>query len=328
MTAPTRDQDGMPDDVARALKRATILEWVTIGYLLIDLVLVVLFSGNSQAMQAAWVQDLLGMAPPLAFLVTVRVIARRATRKHPYGFHQSFDVAYLFAALALLLFGGLLLVQSAMSLIQGEHPTIGTVPLFGQSVWLGWFMVAVMASGIVPPLILGRMKMKLAVKLHNKMLYADAQMNKADWMSSVAAVLGIIGIGLGFWWADAVAAIIISVDIIDDGIKNLRASLSSLVDAVPHRVGTKDVHPLLGEVQDYLAGLPWVKDVGVRVREEGQVFHVEAFVRPEADADMTLDRLVDARKGCTEMSWKVHDVVIIPVDEVPEHLRHVSTESE
>lgn len=321
MTTAAAQREDMPDDVARALKRARTLEWVTLAYLVVDVVLVLSVSGNSQAMQAAWVQDLLEMTPPLAFLITIRMIAKRPTRKHPYGFHQSFDLAYLFAALALLGFGGLLLVQSAISLVQGQHPTIGTVPVLGETIWLGWFMVTVMAIGIAPPLILGRMKMKLALTLHNKMLYADAQMNKADWMSSTAAALGVIGIGLGFWWADAIAAIIISLDIIQDGVKNLRGSLASLTDAVPNSLKGKDVHPLLGDVTDYLAGLSWVKEAGVRVREEGQVFHVEAFVLAYHTDEITLDRMIDARAGCLDLDWKIHDVVLVPVDHLPDILR-------
>ena len=42
------------------------------------------------------------------------------------------------------------------------------------------------------------------------MLYADAKMNKADWLTATAAMVGVVGIGVGLWWVDAVAAIAIS----------------------------------------------------------------------------------------------------------------------
>lgn len=45
-------------------------------------------------MQAAWVQDLLALMPPVAFLVGVRVSRFRASTNHPYGFHQSVHVAH------------------------------------------------------------------------------------------------------------------------------------------------------------------------------------------------------------------------------------------
>ena len=63
-------------------------------------------------------------------------------------------------------------------------------------------------------MFLGRAKMKLAQKLHDKVLYADADMNKADWMTAVAAMVGVAGIGIGLWWADSVAALVISASIL------------------------------------------------------------------------------------------------------------------
>jgi divalent metal cation (Fe/Co/Zn/Cd) transporter len=34
---------------------------------------------------------------------------------------------------------------------------------------------------------------------HYVMLFADAQMNKADWLTAVAAMVGVMGIGFGIW---------------------------------------------------------------------------------------------------------------------------------
>ena len=47
-------------------------------------------------------------------------------------------------------------------------------------------------------------------------------MNQADWMSAGGAAAGVVGIGSGIWWADAVAAIVISIDIVHEGQKYLR----------------------------------------------------------------------------------------------------------
>ncbi len=50
-----------------------------------------------------------------------------------YGYYRAVTIAYLVGALALLLLGGWLLVESAKLLLKAEHPTIGTVQLFGHS---------------------------------------------------------------------------------------------------------------------------------------------------------------------------------------------------
>lgn len=77
-------------------------------------------------------------------------------------------------------------------------------------------------------------------------------MNKADWLSSVTSILGIAGVGLGVWWADAVAAIIISLDILHDGYKNLRGALSSMTDTAPRKLEGTGPHPLRGSLNEYL----------------------------------------------------------------------------
>ncbi|AGF72800.1 cation diffusion facilitator family transporter [Corynebacterium halotolerans] len=309
-------REEMPETQQRALKRATILMWVTVAYLVVDTVILFLIKGNSQAMQAAWVQDLLALIPPLAFLIGTRVLSRRASKDHPYGFHQSMDTAHFVSAMALLAFGGFLLGQSVMSLVTAERPGIGLMVIFGLEIWHGWVMIGFMFLGTFPPLILGRMKIGPAKQLHNKVLFTDSKMNKADWLSSLATILGVTGIGLGIWWADAVAAIIISLDILWDGIQNMKASLDSLVDAIPRKLDSREPHPLPARLNRILLDLPWVKEAGCRVREEGQVFHIEAFVVP-GDPDSTpIEQLIDAREKCRELDWKILDVVVVPVDEL------------
>lgn len=309
-------QTRLPDRQADALRRAVRLEWVTIGFLVITATLVFLVLGNSQAMKAAWAEDLLSFIPPLAFLVAVRLARRRPTRRHPYGFHRSVAVGHLVAAVALTGMGAFLIVDSGIGLLTAEHPTIGTVEVFGATLWLGWLMIAVMAVTAIPPVIVGRLKIGLARELHDKVLYADADMNKADWMTSAGTIVGVLGIGVGLWWMDAAAAIFISLSIVHDGVSNLRAAVVDLMDARATTFDDKRPHPLAERVDQYLAGLPWVSAAGTRVRDQGHVFHIEAFVVPRKTR-LSLDDIERAREGCVALDWKVQDVVIVPVPELP-----------
>jgi divalent metal cation (Fe/Co/Zn/Cd) transporter len=139
-------------------------------------------------------------------------------------------------------------------------------------------------------------------------------------MTSVVALVGVAGIGLGWWWADAVAAMVISASILEDGITNLTSAVAGLLDARPTTVESTAPHPLLGEADAYLRGLDWVRTAGTRVRDEGQVFHVEGFVVPRDPGAATPKRLHAARAGLLELDWKVHDVVIATVSRLPEVL--------
>lgn len=59
---------------------------------------------------------------------------------------------------------------------------------------------------------------------------------------------------------------------------------------------------------------------GSLVRDEGQVFHVEAFVVPRRGAGLTPSRLAGAREGCAGIDWKLADTVLIPVETLPEEV--------
>lgn len=308
----------LPAEQSRALHRAKKLEWITIIYLAVTTFVVFLVLGNSQAMKAAWIEDLLSFLPPIAFLVATRVIRRRPTEQHPYGYHRAIGIAHLVAAVALVVMGVYLIVDSGMGLIKLEHPTIGSINLFGQVFWLGWLMIAVMAMTGVVPVFLGLAKMKLARQLHDKVLYADADMNKADWMTAFAAAVGVAGIGLGWWWADSVAALLISVSILRDGVKNLRGAVSALIDTKARTYDGSEPHPLSDRIDTYLEGLDWVVEARSRIRDEGHVFHVESFVVPVGGSAPSLQRVIEARAACIDMDWKVQDMVIVVVDELPE----------
>jgi divalent metal cation (Fe/Co/Zn/Cd) transporter len=308
----------LTDGQARTLARAVRLERITLGVLAVTVAVVALVAGQSQAMKVAWIEDSLSFLPPLAFLVAVRIAGRRPTPRHPYGYHRSVGVGHLVAAVALLAMGGFLVVDSGSGLLTGERPPIGVTSLFGAPVWSGWLMVVAMTLTSIPPVILGRMKTALAEELHDKVLYADADMNKADWMTGLATVAGVLGIGMGLWWADAAAALVVSASILRDGVGNLRGAVADLVDARPTTYDDAAPHPLVGELETVLRQLPWVHRAGVRVRDEGHVFHVEGFVVPAGGVPPTLEQLAAARRRCADLDWKIEDVVLAPVAELPE----------
>lgn len=307
----------LPPEQQETLRKAKRVEKINILTKVAAVILIYAVAGNSQAMKAAWIEDALAILPPLAFLVAIRFISLKPSPRHPYGLHRSMGIGHLVAAVALLVFGTYLLVDSAMGLFVGEHPPIGLMEIFGITMWSGWLMVVVSIIVIIPAIFIGRINAKLAPVLHNKVLYADAAMNKADWMTGVATSVGILGVGAGIWWFDAAAAIIISFDIISDGVKNLRGSLADLIDSRATESDSRTPHRLMADVRDRLREYDWVDKVDVRMRDQGQVFHTEAFVVPPEGRTPSLAELEEARTTCADMDWKLHDLVIVPVGEMP-----------
>jgi cation diffusion facilitator family transporter len=302
----------LPPELERVHRKAIRLEWFSIAYLLTAIAAIYFTLGSSQAMKGAWIEDMLSLAPPIAFLVAARIRYKRPDAEHPFGYHRAVEVAFMMAALALFALGGFLVVDSVLKLISGEHPPVGMVELFDWQVWLGWLMIAALLYSAIPVMILGRIKVKLAAQLHDKVLYADAQMNRADWMTALAALVGVVGIGFGLWWADAVAAIVIGLDIVHDGAKYTRAAAKDVLDGRPRRYDEKGVHPLVGQVRETVAGLDWVEEAAVRTRELGHVFSVEVLAVPRDEHDL-LDRVEEAVERLVALDWKMQDVVVAVV---------------
>lgn len=185
--------------------------------------------GNSQAMKTSWLDDLMALVPPIAFLFAVRFRFKPPNEQFPYGYHRTLSIAFLCASVALAGFGLYLLFDAVMKLVQKEHPSIGMIEIFGWRIWLGWLMIAALIYSAILPVVLGYMKLPLARELHEKVLRADADMNKANWLAASAAILGILGVGMGWWWADSVAAAAISLEIIRDGFTNLKNAVMDTI---------------------------------------------------------------------------------------------------
>jgi cation diffusion facilitator family transporter len=306
----------LPPDKHELLKKAVRLEWLTIAYLLSAIVILYFSLGSSQAMKAAWAEDILSLLPPIAFLIASRVRRKQPDTKFPYGYHRVTSIAFLCASVALLSLGAFILYDSVMKLAKFEHPPIDLVkPIGDNPIWLGWLMLPALAYSALPAIFLGRAKQPLAKELHDKVLFADAEMNRADWLTAGAAMLGVVGIGFGLWWADGVAATIISVDITHDGFKNLKVALADLMDKEPTVVDHSRPDPLPLWIKNELLLMDWVKDAEVRLREHGHVFVGEAFVVPVDDEDL-VGRVERANERLLDLDWRLHELVIAPVPEI------------
>ena len=270
------------------------------------IVLMGLVMGSSQAMKTAFIEDLLSVVPSISLLIALKLERKEANARFPWGYDRVHSLAFLVAAVALTAMGGILLVESLVTLAMREHVTIPSVHLFGQQIWMGWLMIAALGYSIVPPLILGRMKLPVARRTHDMVLHTDAQMQKADWMTGLAGIAGILGIGFGYWWADAAAAALISLSILDDGIRALRASSAELVDAAPRDLGSsrtaEEAKALASELRRRWPGCE------IRLRESGRYIQAQVHgVPPPGEID-----LKEVWPGEPRRAWRLAELSFAP----------------
>ena len=297
----------VPEEIRPDLKHAIRLEWWTLAWQASIVVVMYLVMGSSQAMKSAWLEDLLGLIPASVFLIAVHFERKSPSRKFPFGFHRVNSLAFLAASSVLAFMGLYLIYDSGTKLIAMEHPTLGPIQLFGHTIWIGWLMIAALAYSIVPPVILGRLKQPVARRLKDKVVHTDAQMQKADWMTGVAGILGIIGVGFAFWWADSAAALLISLDIVHDGFRAAHVAVAELIDGMPRELGGSAVAKDAQELHESLSrSFP---DAEIRLRETGRfiVAEVRGAQAPSGEIDLR-----DYWPGDPEHEWRFAQLSFAP----------------
>lgn len=312
----------LPEHVTKQLAKARRLEWWSLFFLLTIVLAMGLAAGASQTMKSAWIEDLLSMVPAVLFLVSARIERWRPDNRFPYGFHRVGSLAFFASALTLTAVGGLLVYEAADTLLRAARPTIGSVSMFGYDIWLGWVMMAAMAYSVVPPVILGQMKKPLAVIINDKILHTDAAMNAADWRTGLAGMAGLVGIAWGFWWADAVAAGIISVSILADGLANSRTALAELIDGAPRALDNGGLSKTAIRLRERLeADYPGHH---VRIRETGRYMRAVLVADDQPHLDpATADDLLG------EDGWRLVEVsVALPSATPRPHTSEVSSPSD
>ncbi|WP_166039847.1 cation transporter [Sphingosinicella sp. YJ22] len=296
-----------PTEIEADIARARRLAWWTIAWMTSIVIVMFLAMGSSQAMRTAFVEDLLSIVPSVVLLIALKLECKEPTRLFPHGYDRAHSIAFLIAATALTIMGATLLFEALRTLAMREHITIPSVFLFGQQVWLGWVMVAALLYSVVPPLILGRMKLPVARRAHDEVLHTDALMQKADWMTGLAGVGGVIGVGLGYWWADAAAAAVISASILQDGVKALRSAAAELADGVPRALGSSDMAADADALAKELKRR-WPEGE-IRLRESGRYILAEVHGVNPPPGGIDLDSLWPCEP---ERRWRFAELEFVP----------------
>jgi len=300
--------NSLPRELERTMARAIRLEYWNIFWTITIIATMGLVLGQSETMKTAWIEDSLGLVPPVMFLIAAHM-ERRLSRseRFPFGFERVNGLGFFVAAVALTAVGALLLWNALMALWAAEHATVGSVLLFGQEIWLGWLMLAAQLYSLVPPMIIGRRELPLAETLNDKLLHTDALMNKANWLTGAAGLAGVIGLGLGWWWADSLAAAIISIDVLNDGIKALRSSTAELVDGAPRALSSADLSQDAQQVGEKL--LQQFPGATVRLRETGRLIRAEVH---DTHAPQLCRHPRHYWPGDDDRAWRLAQVSFIP----------------
>jgi cation diffusion facilitator family transporter len=219
-----------------------------------------LLSGSLAILSEA-AHSLLDLAATILTYVAVRVSGKPADAEHQYGHGKVESVAALAeTALLFLLAAGVAFEAARRLLGERVHSVEATAAAF-----------AVIAISIVVDFFRARTLGRVAGKTSSQALEADALHFSSDMWSSIAVMVGLGGVALGYSWADAAAALVVAVFICIAGWRLGQRTIDTLTDAAPAGVSER-----VAAIARLVPGVVAVERV--RARPAGAALFVELAV--------------------------------------------------
>ena len=189
-------------DASILLRRGRALEWITLGWNVIGVVVLAVLAAAASSVA------LLGFG--LDSLIEIGASAVVLWELSGTGEHRR-RRALRMIAIAFLALGGYLVAQSVIALVVGHHPS----PSVGGIVWTAVTALVMFA--------LAAGKSRTGRALGNPVLQTEGRVTFVDGMLAVAVLLGLaLDLWLGWWWADAVAGLVLAAYAVREAVAILR----------------------------------------------------------------------------------------------------------
>ena len=238
-----------------------------------------LLSGSLAILSEA-AHSLIDLAATILTYAAVRVSGKPADAEHQYGHGKVESVAALAETALLFILAVGVVFEAAQRLLGGHGYMVeATVAAF-----------VIIALSIVVDFFRARTLSRVAEKTSSQALEADALHFSSDMWSSIAVLVGLGGVALGYSWADAAAALVVAVFICIAGWRLGRRTIDALTDTAPAGVSER--------VTAIARSVPGVVSIErVRARPAGPVLFVE--VAAGVSRTLPLDRVTAIKERLT-----------------------------
>lgn len=174
---------------------------------------------QSQALIADGIHSASDLATDFLVILAARHSSHEADSEHPYGHGriQAIAAALLAASLSAIALG---IAWDALSRLRGN----------GELMVPGWLAVVVAAISVVAKEAVYQYTIRVGRQLGSNLLQANAWHSRTDALSSLIVIAGVLGVMLGFPWADAIGAVGVAVIILYAAFKIGREAFDELID--------------------------------------------------------------------------------------------------
>jgi cation diffusion facilitator family transporter len=154
----------------------------------------------------------------LFILIALKVADKPHDEKHPYGYGKIEYFSTLCASVFLFGGAGSIFVDALKTFKEGVHDMPGNAALLATVISLCFSYLMYVSNYCA------------GTQLCSPAMLADANESKADSITSVAVLLGLIGAKLGYPNADTIAAVIVSLFIFNMSVEMFLQGINGLID--------------------------------------------------------------------------------------------------
>ncbi len=284
----------VPEKCFTCAKRAPVVSFFSNLTLAVFKMLVGYLTG-SKGLFADGIHSLSDVVATTGVIVSLKISDKGDDERYPYGRGKVEFISCIFVYSVLFIVAILILIEAIHSIYSGDLKTPSLISLFTA-------VVSVIAN-----LILYRLELCAGSAVNSPAIIANANENKADMLSSVAVILGIIGSNLGYTYCDPLAAIMVGLIILKTASTLGWKAIEALVDT---SLPVKKLK-LLNEI---ILGVKGVERVNyIKSRQLGKHYwlDVEIQVSPDllvSEGDIILQVV---KYELMKISERVKDVVVI-----------------
>lgn len=183
----------------------------------------------------------------IPLIIAFKVGRRAPTRRYPYGYRRAEDLVGVLIAGVVALSAALIIWESVDALVTAR-------PLTN----LGWVLAAGLVGAVGNELV-AIYRIRVGRRIGSAALIAEGHHARTDGLTSLAVVLGVIGVWLGFERADAIVGLLIAAAILWILVGTGRMVVRRLMDGVDD--GTVDA---IEAIAADVAGVQGVDNVRAR----------------------------------------------------------------
>ena len=239
------------------------------------------FASGSLAVLSEAGHSLIDLVATIITYFAVRASGKPADAEHHFGHGKIESVAALAATSLLFVLAAYVFWEAGLRLFGFQTHTVVAGP----------WAFAVIGSSIVVDFFRARLLYRVAGETSSQALEADALHFSSDMWSSLAVLIGLGGVAMGFPWADSAAAAVVAVFICVAGYRLGRRTIETLTDTAP--AGAAET---IEAVVRRASGVVAVERV--RVRPAGTNLFAEIAVG--VSRTLPLDRVAAVERGVAE----------------------------